>query len=705
MNVIAAAGSAGGTLEMMAELESQMHLREEEAQEYKNWEQSMLAVGTEEAIDAVRQVRPQFEDVVPEGPVLPVFMPRYPSDTPAVAVPTAPTPPVLIEPPVVVPEPGAVAAITGSMAIIPGGVPSAVVGEGTPAGGLGDSLIGLGIGTGGETDATGKPDGELDADGAIGDTGTTESVSAFDGLFTGESLGTSTSIPIPLSAAAEQYTPFTPAEDDEDATVVEPHSLPAFAIERSGKVATPEEARSGHAVRMFWLWFAANASIVSIGFGATIFALGLSLRQSLVATVVGLAVSCIPLGLATRAGKRSGQPTIVISRAVFGVVGNIFPALLALITRVFWGAVLLWLLATSTAFLLVGAQLGGPFGYDQLVLLGLAISFVVALVIAFFGYTMLARFQLVVSVISFLLIGGLIFLTWPQVNLSAALNVPDGNWLMAATGAVLVFSYLGLAWAQSGSDLARYQRSSSGTGRTMVWSVFGATLPPFVLIGYGILLAASSPDLASGLIDRPLDVVAGLLPIWYPVPLIAATALSLISGIVISLYSSGFALQSIGIGLPRQWAVVVSGLLVAALAWYLTTLDVDLAGVFRDFATTIAVPVAAWAGIFAADSMIRNRNYHEESLLSRGGVYPTIHWVNVPMFFVISGIGFGLTTASINLLSWQGYLFPYLGISTGGTFANADLGVFVALLLGLLTPIVLGVPSIRRQESWQRSPN
>jgi purine-cytosine permease-like protein len=456
---------------------------------------------------------------------------------------------------------------------------------------------------------------------------------------------------------------------------------------------------------MFWLWFAANTSVLSVGFGATLFALGLSLRQSVVAILVGVAISCLPLGLATIAGKRSGQPTMIVSRAAFGVVGNVVPALLALVTRVFWGAALLWLLGSSVAFVLVGAQLAGPFGYDQLVLIGVGGSFLIAGIIAFFGYTMVARFQLVVSILSFSLIAGLIVLTWPRVDFAVAISVPDGNWLAAATGAVLVFSYLGLAWAQSGSDLARYQRPGSGSGGSMVWSVLGATVPPFVLIAYGALLAASDGELATGLIDRPLDVLAGLLPIWYPIPLIAAVALSLISGVVLSLYSAAFSVQSIGVRMPRHWATVLAAVLVIALAWFLTTLDIDLSGIFRDVATTIAVPVAAWAGIFAADTMIRNRLYHEESLLARGGVYPTIHWVNLPMLFIISGIGFGLTTATVSLLSWQGYLYPFLGIAVDSVFAAADLGVFVALLLGLLTPIVAGIPSIRRQESWQRSSN
>jgi purine-cytosine permease-like protein len=678
MNVIAAAGTVGGTLEMMAELESQMQLREQEALEYKNWERTMLAVGTEEAIDAVRQVRPQFEDVVPDGPVLPVFMPRYPVDAAAASASAsaAAAPPPLIEPPVVVTPPGSVAAVTGSLAIIPDNTNDA----------------NHSLGNINNLDGIADDDAGIAADDGVDSTADGEYVVAAD-----QHVGT--------GAAASAYGAAYAAANGGDAVVTEPRSLPAFAVERSGKSATPVEARSGHAVRMFWLWFAMNASIVSVGFGATLFSLGMSLRQSLLAILVGVAVSCLPLGLGTLAGKRSGQPTMIISRAAFGVVGNIVPALLALVTRVFWGAVLLWLLATSVAFVLIGAQLGGPFGYDQLVLVGLGAGFTIALFIAFFGYTMLARFQLVISIFSFILIIGLIVMTWSEIDLPAAVSVPDGNWLLAVTGAVLVFSYLGLAWAQSGSDLARYQRAGGGAGRSMVWSVFGATLPPFVLIAYGALLAASNPTLASGLLDRPLDVIAELLPVWYPVPLISAVALSLISGVVMSLYSSGFAIQSVGVGLPRHWATFVSGLLVVGLAWFLTTLDIDLAGIFRDVATTIAVPVAAWAGIFAADTMIRNRVYHEESLLARGGIYPTIHWVNLPMFFVITGIGFGFTTATVSVLSWQGYFFPYLGIPIDSLLATADIGVFVALMLGLVTPIVTGIPMIRHQESWQRASN
>ena len=51
----------------------------------------------------------------------------------------------------------------------------------------------------------------------------------------------------------------------------------------------------------------------------------MSLRQAIVAILAGVALSFLPLGLGTLAGKWSGQPTMVVSRATFGHVGNILP--------------------------------------------------------------------------------------------------------------------------------------------------------------------------------------------------------------------------------------------------------------------------------------------------------------------------------------------------------------------------------------------
>jgi purine-cytosine permease-like protein len=255
-------------------------------------------------------------------------------------------------------------------------------------------------------------------------------------------------------------------------------------------------------------------------------------------------------------------------------------------------------------------------------------------------------------------------------------------------------------WAYSGADIARYQRSSSSGPASALSAAFGATVPAFVLITYGALLSASDPAIARGFLSSPLDTLLLLLPGWYPIPLLLAAALSLLSGITLSLYSGGFALQAIGVRLPRQWSIVIVGVLLGALAvLFAFGVNGGINELFRDVATTLAVPTAAWAGIFAAETMIRTRRLDGAALTKRGGIYPDVRWVNLSAFVLISAIGLALTSATIGWLSWQGYGFVALGIDLSSELAATDLGVLVALVLGLLTPIVAGIPAIRRQEA------
>ncbi len=477
---------------------------------------------------------------------------------------------------------------------------------------------------------------------------------------------------------------------------------PVFGLELSGTEPTPMEHRVGRAARMFWLWFATNASVVSVAFGAALLGLGMSLRQAILAAFIGVAISFLPLGLGTLAGKWSGQPTIVVSRATFGLVGNVVPAALALLTRLFWGAVLLWLLAVCTARILVGASLAGGFNEMQLTLVVVAVGFVIAFLVAFLGYPLFARLQLTLSIVSAVLILGLFVVTWNTVDIRAALSIGDGPWILVITGVVLVFSFIGLVWANGSGDIARYQRPGSSGASASLWASFGATLPAFLLIAYGALLAASRPSIFKGFQTIPIDTIAALIPSWYPIPLIAATVLSLLSAVALSLYSGGFALQALGVRLERQWAVVVVGVVIFAIAIVMALSNAGFADVFRDLATSIAVPVAAWAGIFAAEMMIRRRHFDTGSLLRPGGIYPSVNWINFAMLFVASALGFAFTSAAVGWLSWQGYGFVLLGIPLGGPVGASDLGVLVALAVGLLTPLAAGVPAVRRQESALR---
>lgn len=477
-----------------------------------------------------------------------------------------------------------------------------------------------------------------------------------------------------------------------------PENHPVFVVEDAGVEPTALDLRAGRAARLFWLWFATNSSVLSIAVGAVLFTLGMSLRQAIVATLAGVALSFLPLGLGTLSGKWSGQPTMVVSRATFGHVGNLLPAIVAVLTRVFWGAVLLWLLAVSVARLLVFAGLDAGLGESVWTFVVLGVGFVIAGVIALFGYGFVARLQLILSILSGILVAGVIYFTLPRLDLSAALAVNDGSWVLVLGGAVIVFSFVGLAWVQSSGDVARYQRPASSGAQSMLWATIGATLPPFALIVWGAMLAASDANLATGLSSSPLPTIARLLPLWYPAPLLAAAGLGLLSSIVLAMYSGGFALQAVGLRAKRHITTILSAVLIAALAAALVVLAADAFSIARDLATTLAVPVAAWAGIFSAEMMIRTRAFDSPSLVAPGGVYPQVRIANLLGFLIISGIGFGLSTATFTGLTWQGYLFPLLGIAEDDAIATSDPGVLVALVLGIIVPLATAIPAIRKQE-------
>jgi len=193
-----------------------------------------------------------------------------------------------------------------------------------------------------------------------------------------------------------------------------------------------------------------------------------------------------------------------------------------------------------------------------------------------------------------------------------------------------------------------------------------------------------------------------LLPAWYPIPLLLATALSLLSGAVVAIYSAGIAVQAVGLRVGRPIAALASSAVVIVIALVLMLGNLDFAQLFRDVATTLAVPVAAWAGIFGAEMMIRNRRFETSSLLRRGGVYRDVRWSNLVALVLFTVVGLGLLSASVPWLGWEGYLFSVAGVPRGGDLAGSDVGVFVALILGLLFPVVAGVPAIRRQEGAER---
>lgn len=121
-------------------------------------------------------------------------------------------------------------------------------------------------------------------------------------------------------------------------------------VETNGLDVIDDAERRGSPRGLFWPWFGANVSVLGLSYGSFTLAFGISFWQALVAGVVGIVFSFLLCGFVAIAGKRGSAPTMLLSRAAFGVRGNRLPSAISWILTVGWETVLTALatLATGT---------------------------------------------------------------------------------------------------------------------------------------------------------------------------------------------------------------------------------------------------------------------------------------------------------------------------------------------------------------------
>src|ERR1700759_4666866 len=97
-----------------------------------------------------------------------------------------------------------------------------------------------------------------------------------------------------------------------------------------------ESERKGQPRDLFWPWFAANISVLGLSYGAFELGFGISFWQALIVGVAGIILSFLACGFIAVAGKRGSAPTMVLSRAAFGINGNKLPAAVSWVLTVGW---------------------------------------------------------------------------------------------------------------------------------------------------------------------------------------------------------------------------------------------------------------------------------------------------------------------------------------------------------------------------------
>jgi purine-cytosine permease-like protein len=467
-------------------------------------------------------------------------------------------------------------------------------------------------------------------------------------------------------------------------------------LEINGTNFIAQNERSGSARSLFWPWAAANVSLLALSYGSFFLGFGISFWQATFAAIIGTIGSFFLVGMSSLAGKRANAPTMTLSRAAFGVKGNIVPGLFSYLIFVGWETVLVALatLATETVLTRVG---GVEPNLSRII--GFSIAAGLTVFGGVLGFKVIMRIQKFLTISTMALTVGYIALTAHLVDWDSVSAIPNGS-IQAFLGALIfAITGIGLGWVNCAADYSRYLPRTVSSRGVVGWTIFGASIVPITLVIYGSMLAGSSKDLGEKIGMDPIGALTTLVPTWYLIPFAAVAILGLVGGAILDLYSSGMALISVGVPVKRHVAASIDAVIMALGTIYIVWIAKDFFGPFQGFLITLGVPIAAWSAIFVADVFMRKRDFKEEDLFNPKGIYGSWNLRSLSLVAVGAIVGWGFVTNTFaSWLSWQGYFMGLIG-GKDGAWAYSNVGVIFALLIGFFGHILLSRKVIARQES------
>jgi purine-cytosine permease-like protein len=386
-------------------------------------------------------------------------------------------------------------------------------------------------------------------------------------------------------------------------------------LETRGIEPVPEDQCHGHPSQLFWVWFAANISILGLPLGATLVAFRhLSIGQALLVAMIGAVGSFAVVGIISVAGRRGHAPSLTLSRAVFGVHGNAGPTLVSLMSRLGWETVNTTTAAyvlLSLCSLLLGSAVEAK-AWPALTIVCIAIFVLMTMVVSGLGHATLLAIQK--------------WSTWVfgALNLVvAAFLMTHINWTAAFAAepaplsAVLICigtiaAGTGIGWANAGADMSRYQAPGVKAAPLVASAAFGAGIPLVLLVTLGGLLSVGDNSLAAA--TDPIAAIRELLPAWMAIPYLIAAFGGLLLCNYLSVYSAGLTTLTLGLKVKRVQAVAVDVVAITVGSIYFMLIADSFYGPFITFISLLAVPITAWVGIFIVD-LIHRHHYDPQALL------------------------------------------------------------------------------------------
>ncbi|MEV0639737.1 cytosine permease [Streptomyces sp. NPDC050619] len=384
-------------------------------------------------------------------------------------------------------------------------------------------------------------------------------------------------------------------------------------VEARGIDHIPDAERHGRPRELFWVWFAAQITYLYFILGGVILLLGLTVWQSVLVIVVGN-LYWAGVGALAISGPPSGTPSVVVTRAMYGVRGN-RPL----------SAGIGWLVAI--AYEAVNLALGALAGFALADHLGLTVSgpvkvavLLVTAVLTFsvsvYGHATIVRISPYCTAVLALVMVLLAVFVLRETDTGYVPEAPlhGGDLLATLSVGVAIIAAVPLSWA-NGADYARYLPRTVSLPRVLTYTALGGFLPA---VGLGVLgvLAGTRIDMAD-----PQTNLAEIVPGWFYPLFLFVIVFSSITNNILTAYSSGLCLQSMGLRVSRARSVFLDAALSMALAAYALFVHDFTDSLSRALEVTVAVLAPSMA-LYVADIVLRRNRYdgvalHDETPTGR----------------------------------------------------------------------------------------
>ncbi|MDT5001089.1 MAG: hypothetical protein QOK12_3194, partial [Mycobacterium sp.] len=390
-------------------------------------------------------------------------------------------------------------------------------------------------------------------------------------------------------------------------------------VEVHGVEPIPDAERTARPLDLFRLVFGGANTIATVVLGSFPIIFGLSFRDALLATLLGLVAGATILAPMALFGPRNGTNNAVSSSAHLGVHGRVIGSFLSLLTAIAFFSISVW----SSGDVLVGGAnraIGLP-DNDFTVAIAYGIFALLVLVVCIYGF----RFMLLVNKIA-VIAATVLFL----LGIFAFAGTFDpgyagiyGPGADAATNALFWPSFVGAALIVMSNpvsfgaflgDWARYIPRETPAWKSMSAAFLAqlATLVPFL---FGLVTATVVATNASSFMDDG-NYVGGLLavsPGWYFVPVCLIALIGGMSTGTTALYGTGLDFSSVFPRFNRVQATVFIGVIAIAFI-FVGRFAFNVVQSISTFAVLIVTCTAPWMVVMMIGWFVRRGWYDSDAL-------------------------------------------------------------------------------------------